>query len=166
MIEQAQHALQVVLPGWGRLRHHQCQVASRDAGVDRATDARRAVHENQVDAVPLGDAASFLANLGNQLAGVVLGYAERGVDQGPKGGSPLHPHAGLVVDEGYGLHGTDQGTDTASLAGKRIHEGKMLDSDRGGATLLSTQSAERAALGIDPRAATRPEPLGPDVRAR
>ena len=105
-------------------------------------------------------------DLGNQLAGVVLGYAESGVDQGPKGGSALHPHAGLVVDEGYDLHGTDQGTDTTSLAGERIHDREILDPDRSRATLLGTQSTERAAVGVDPRAATRPEPLGSDLRAR
>ena len=106
------------------------------------------------------------ANLGNQLSGVVLRDAERSVDQRPEGGSPFHPHPGLVVDEGYGLQETHQRTDTASLAGKGIHHGDVFDANRSSSALLSTRTTQQTAVNVDPRASTRPERLDPDVLTR
>jgi hypothetical protein len=77
---EAGQPLQIVLPRQGRLRHAEDQIRPGDRGDDRAPDAGRAVHHQQIQISLLRDRARVLPDQRHQLPGVFPAGVQARVD--------------------------------------------------------------------------------------
>jgi hypothetical protein len=119
---QLQHPREIVLAGDGRFGDDQHLGGAAQRSDDRTADAGGAVDDHQIALLFLGDAPGLLAHGGDQLARILGGHPQPGMDHRPATGIGNHPFAAEPLGKIDGLFRAETHTDPAALAGHRIDD--------------------------------------------
>ncbi len=136
--------------GDGGLHHQQGQVSPRAGRDDRTTDARRAIHDEQLAAFVQGPQSPLLLDQGHQLTRVLLRGEEMGMKERAETGIGAEPAPRRLLFHANRLYRTLVETGGAPFAGDVIHPiGVIIGDNRLEATDLGADAASSAEFGIN-----------------